>query len=229
MKKIHRFLITEIPQSKEIELTNSEIVHHIKNVLKLKTDEKCIIFANGTDDYICKIKESNKQGLTLSIENTVSKKNIPKNVTACISIVKRDNFELIVQKLTEVGVKKIIPIISDRTIKQSLKIERLQKISDEALEQSGCSDRVHIYEPQNLENALELNMGSFQYYLDIEGKENFKKDLNNICFYIGPEGGWSDEDKELFKKYNAPSCKLGETVLRAETAAIIAGYNLIWQ
>ncbi|MEK7227845.1 MAG: RsmE family RNA methyltransferase [Patescibacteria group bacterium] len=228
MKKLHRFLLKETPSGDSISITDTEIVHLMSHVLKLNAGEICVLFASGSDDYECKITEISKKTVSLSVVGKNKKQIVPKNITACISITKRDNFELVVQKLTELGVQNIVPILSDRTIKQSLRLDRLQKISDEALELSGGSDRVNITLPLSLKEALEVHKSKEQYYFDIDGESYKKTEVSDLVFYIGPEGGWSDSDKEIFNKYNAKSCKLGNTVLRAETAAIVAAYTLIW-
>lgn len=228
MKKIHRFLVNKIPSDKIFEINDKDLSHLIKNVLKMKIGEECIFFSYGSDDFLVKILDIGKSILKLEIISTINKKVVPKNITACISITKRDTFEIVVQKLTEVGISKIIPIISDRTIKQSLRIDRLQKISNEALEQSGGSRIVTISEPQNLEKALEDTKDQVQCLFDMDGEKLEKIPERDIVFYIGPEGGWSDKDIELFNKYNFKKYTLGETILRAETAAIVVGYNLLW-
>ncbi len=154
MKKIHRFLVTKVPNEPSVVIEDKDLVHLIKNVLKLSVGEICIVFADGGDDYLSTIKSIEKSSVTLAVQSISPKKHIPKKITACVSITKRDSFELIVQKLTEVGIQNIVPIISDRTVKQALRIDRLQKISDEALEQSGGSKRVTISEPESLEKSL---------------------------------------------------------------------------
>lgn len=228
MKKIHRFLIKEIPTSTSFEVDERELVHLIKDVLKLKVNEECILFSDGSDDYLSLITNITKNTISFNTKSILNKKIIPKNLRACISIPKRDSFELIVQKLTEIGVKEIIPIVSDRTIKQSLKLDRLQKISDEALEQSGGSWRVKISEPLSLKDSLSSIGASAVVYFDISGEKNINITETDLTFYIGPEGGWSDNDLEIFRNHNIPSYKLAETVLRSETASIIAGYKLLW-
>lgn len=228
MKKIHRFLITKPINDSSITIDDAEIVHLIKDVLKLSVGESCILFSDGTDDYLCKIENISKKSITLKVDSTIAKKNIPKNITACISITKRNNFELVAQKLTELGVRTIIPIISEHTIKQALRIDRLQKISDEALEQSGGSFRVHIHEPESLEESLIKRRGAYQCYFDMDGERFANPNETDLSFYIGPEGGWSDAEKNLFKQYGTKVYALGETTLRAETATIVAGYKLLW-
>ncbi len=194
----------------------------------MEPGEECIVFANGSDDHVAKIIRIEKNKLDMEILSVIAKKDIPKNITACVSITKRDSFEIIIQKLTEIGVQTIIPIISNRTIKQALRIDRLQKISNEALEQSGGSTVVTIAEPEDLESALRTKADQLQCFFDMDGEKLQEISDKDIAFYIGPEGGWSDTDKDLFKKYNLKNYTLGETVLRAETAAIVAGYKLLW-
>jgi 16S rRNA (uracil1498-N3)-methyltransferase len=229
MKKVHRFLIPQTITGDAVSTEESDLVHLIKNVLKLTIGEHCILFFDTSDDYLCTISSIEKKSVTFSIDSTLPKKKIPRHITACISIIKRDNFELTVQKLTELGVQSIIPIISERTIKQSLRTDRLQKISDEALEQSGGSTRVHISEPKSLKEVLSSQTNASQYYFDMGGASLVRpEESTDITIYIGPEGGWSDGDLALFKEYKLPSYTLGETVLRAETAAIVASYTLLW-
>lgn len=228
MKKIHRFLIKEPIKGASIEVDDPSTIHIIKNVLKLSIGEECIVFNDKGNDYLSSIVSVDKKLVTLKVLSTVEKKNIPKNITACISIIKHDNFELIVQKLTEIGIQTIVPIVSDRTVKQSIRIDRLQKISDEALEQSGGSSRVLIKEPQTLENALKERANLSQYCFEFTGEKLASTNEKEAVFYIGPEGGWSNSDLQLFKDYGAHFCSLGDKVLRAETATIIAGYKLLW-
>ncbi len=228
MKKIHRFLLTKPPTGPNLTLDDSEVIHLIKNVLKLAVGEECIVFSSGSDDYICSIVEISKHAIELNVLSTTPKKIIPRKITACISITKRDNFELVVQKLTELGVHSIVPIISDRTIKQALRLDRLQKISDEALEQSGGSTRIEIFEPETLAYSLLKRKDLPQYCFDMDGKKLENENIQEAVFYIGPEGGWSDEEKSLFKDNGVKIYSLGGTVLRAETATIVAGYKLLW-
>lgn len=228
MKKQHRFLINKLPATEHFSVSEKELVHLIKNVLKLSVGETCRLFCAGSDDVLVTITNIEKEAIAFKTLSTEPKVQIPCIVSAALCITKRDTFELTVQKLTELGVKTIIPIISDRTIKQSIRIERLQKISDEAVEQSGHSQKVFIGEPQTLEATLTENSTIDSFYFDTDTKEGLPSKNKVVCFYIGPEGGWSDREKELFKAHNVSPATLGDTVLRAETAAIVAAYTLIW-
>lgn len=229
MKKIHRFLVKTHPQGNSLTITDPELTHLMHNVLKLAQEEECVVFSDGSDDYLCTIKNISKQSVDLEMQKILPKKIIPKKVIACISITKRDTFEISVQKLTELGIHTIVPIISDRTVKQSLRIDRLQKISNEALEQSGGSHRVQITPPTPLSEALETYKNITQYYFDSAGELLPTTLPAESVFYIGPEGGWTDAEHLLFKKYTVSAIALGATTLRAETAAIVATDRLIWR
>jgi len=228
MKKLHRFLLPNLPKDKSFSINEKDFVHQIKNVLKFSLGEELVLFAPFSNDLKCKISSLEKTSISFEVLEEIEKIEIPKSITACISIVKKDNFELITQKLVELGVSTLIPIISDRTIKQSLNMERLEKISIEALEQSGHSNKMTILEPVSLEESLKQNQGKSCIYFDIEGK-TMNESVSVDCFYIGPEGGWSDNDKELFEKYSTLPYQLGQSVLRAETASIVASDRIIWR
>ena len=136
------------------------------------------------------------------------------------SIIKKDNFELIVQKCTEIGAFAFHPIISERSEKKDLNTERLVKISKEASEQSFRTTVPKVFEPLQLEKALE-NFDGDLYVLDFDA-ENIKDiSANKIGLIIGPEGGWSEKEREYFKTKNIKSVSLSNPVLRAETAAIV--------
>lgn len=227
MKKIHRFLIENLPKKEFFVLQDENFIHQIKNVLRFSVGEEIVLFAPFGNDFRCKIVSIEKDNVGLETIEEVEKIKIPRSVTACISIVKKDNFELITQKLVEIGVSTLIPILSDRTIKQSLNIDRLEKISIEALEQSGHSNKMTICEPVKLQKALEQNKEKASIYFDIGGNKKIP-DFDDCVFYIGPEGGWSEEEKELFKSFGVEAYSLGATTLRAETASIVSSDRLIW-
>lgn len=230
MKKQHRFLLETIPESTPFIISDPTLVHHMYSVLKLAPGELFRVFPPGGDDTLLEIRAITKKEVVCDKKEMVSAIQIPKKITACIAITKRDSFELTVQKLTELGVHTIIPILSNRTVKQSLRLDRLQKISDEALEQSGHAQRVTISEPISLEQALLSYANIPSYYCETYLPEQPLVHTPKHCvFYVGPEGGWTDEEKELFTTHAAHPLSLSATVLRAETAAIVAAAYLLWK
>ncbi len=223
-KKLHRFLVSEIPR--DLNISDPHTIYQAHSVLKLRPGEHIVIFENGGDDIETKILSIHKKGL--SLEKISEKENpvLPKKVSVAISITKGATFEFAVQKLTEVGVQNIIPIISDRTVKQNIRLDRIQKISDEALEQSGGNNQVKIYEPMTLKESFE-KFSEPKIILDAYAKNN---DIpsGDCILYIGPEGGWSEKDEEIFKQNTHTTLSLGTKILRTETAAIIGAHKILW-
>ncbi len=220
MKKIHRFLVNTIPQGETITYTDSALVHQITSVLRIDNGETIALFTNGGDDYHYTLTASEKKAITLTYQNTIAAIHSQKCITAVIAIPKGDTFELITQKLTEIGVSTIVPLRSDRTIKQSVRIDRLRAISDEALEQCGGSDQVIITEPLAFDEAVQRYHTNAVYFDTVTTQT--VAHTNKTTFYIGPEGGWSDRERALFQTYNIAPGTLGARTLRAETAAIVA-------
>jgi len=265
MAKIHRF-IGDFDLSrpagldkKELELAD-DTARQIIRVLKLKIGEK-IELCDGKGIYaIAEIAEIRKKTVLVKIATPLHQgfvgQDSTKKVNLFCAILKKENFEMVVQKTTECGVSKIIPIISARTIKTGLNLERLQKIAREASEQSGRITIPEILEPISFEESLksidknECNLlfdgsGKFLwseelfYKIHCAGRRaehsnspagEYARILESNCsrnIWIGPEGGWTPEEIEKAKNLNFKIASLGPLTLRAETAAIVATYLLV--
>jgi 16S rRNA (uracil1498-N3)-methyltransferase len=226
-KKLHRFLIDTIPADSVWMLTNTHIVHQVGSVLKMAVGESFIVFENEGPDVEVVIEKKDKKSITLRTIGTTELSVPPRTIIAAVSITKGSSFELAVQKLTEIGVSTIVPLLSERTVKQAIRIDRLQKISDEALEQSGGNRKVTIHEPITITECFKL----FPFYsvvCDAYTSTTTTALPDTIVFYVGPEGGWSDGDTAEFGKHSVEHLKLGNTILRTETAAIIGAHTLLW-
>jgi 16S rRNA (uracil1498-N3)-methyltransferase len=183
------------------------------------------------------ITELDKKFIEVEVtEKSVNKKESDTYGVLYCSILKRENFEWVVQKATECGIKEIVPVISARTIKLGFKKERLEKIIREAAEQSGRGELPILGEALKFEVALEkakendLNL-FFEMDSPLIDKEQTGK-AGKIGIFIGPEGGWNDEELETVKKEAGESDKfkmagLGKTTLRAETAAVVASWAVM--
>jgi 16S rRNA (uracil1498-N3)-methyltransferase len=142
------------------------------------------------------------------------------------SIIKRENFELMAQKATEVGVKEIVPLLSSRTIKLNIKSERVEKIIKEASEQSGRGKVPELHPPMTFKDALEhAKSNDLNLFFDPSGKIfSPLTQEKKIGVFIGPEGGWDEDEIGLARAQNFQIVSLGKLVLRAETAAIVASF-----
>lgn len=229
MKKIHRFLTTTIPSAESFPLADERIAHQIANVLELKPSEEIILFTDGGDDEVVTIESIDKSTVTVKKNRTINvRTNSDCWLVAAVGIPKGSTFETIVQKLTEIGVSHIVPIISVRTVKEGVRIDRLQTISDEALEQCGGNKRVTIHEPMPLSECLkQFHYPSIVFSPEGEILSASKKE-KSLVMYIGPEGGWDTEDWKLFQQSGVTTASLGQRVLRTETAAIVSAYQLLW-
>lgn len=234
--KLHRFFIKFNIASLDLKITDEELINQIKNVLRLTKGDKVLIFNGEGDQVEGEIQNLNTHFIDLKLMNkNVIKLGKAPNVTLYCSVLKKENFEIVVQKATEIGINKIVPIITERTVKLKLRNDRLNKIIKEAAEQSGRINIPEFCEPINYEDAVNYSRkeNKINTLFDASGK-TLKIDKNddvmsndkqkNIGIFIGPEGGWSNAEIEISKESGFEIISLGETVLRAETAAIVASF-----
>jgi len=226
-KKLHRFLIGTIPEGRDILITEEHIVHQTVSVLKLAIDESFIVFTDGGPDVTVRITEKTKRALSVTRVSEAQASPLPRTLIAAVSIIKGSGFELVVQKLTEIGVTTIVPLLTERTVKQSIRIDRLQKISNEALEQSGGTIVVTITEPLTLAECFK-RFPHQSILCDAHTRTSIQTLDDTVVLYIGPEGGWSDADNAVFAEHTMQTLTLGTKILRTETAAIIASHTLLW-
>lgn len=229
MKKIHRFCYDFEVKNNIINIDDLEIANQIKNVLKLKKGEKIIIFFDHKEAF-CEIKDVSRKFINCEILNNNISKTLSEEIVLYCAILKKDNFELIVQKAAEIGVSKIIPVITERTIKTNLNLERLNKISKEACEQAERSDVMNIGDIKKFKDCFNIEE-KIKILFDFSGEDLFKNKIKtkkqSVAFFIGPEGGFTDKEVDLARKNNFNIYRLGDNVLRGETAAIIASYLIV--
>ena len=226
--KTHRFFINQkITDQPEITITDPGVIHQMRHVLRLQQDDPVILLDGAGNEYHSRVKVLLKKEsffVKEKIKMVDSKKE--KKINLVPALLKKDKFEWVLQKCTELGVKSFSPIISERTEKTKLNIVRANIILKEAAEQSERVTLPTLNEPVSLEEFLKKtkeNNTQNVYVLDFcETKIDVShlKTLNDVTVLIGPEGGWGEEDKKLFKEYELESISLGDRVLRAETASV---------
>jgi 16S rRNA (uracil1498-N3)-methyltransferase len=231
--RLHRFYILEvIGDKKEVAISSLEQVNQIRQVFRLKTGDLIIIFDGSGFDYECRIEEFTKDSMSLAVVSKIKSRYIPiRDIYLCMAAVKKDTFEWIVEKATELGVTNIIPIIAERSEKKSLNMERLEKIAVEASEQSGRGNIPTIGEIVSLDEALVFlkkkeNIELVAFHTESENNEILAKvglaKISPIAVFIGPEGGWSPNEISVFHKNNVGIECLGQQILRSETAVVSA-------
>jgi len=241
--RLHRFYISEkIGSQKELVINSAELVNQITRVFRLKTGDRVVLFDGSGNDFeceICEVKPRGEEFMRFAVREARPSRYIPpRKVVLYQSIIKKDKFEWVVEKATELGVTDIVPVLAERSEKKSLDQKRLQKIAIEASEQCGRGD-VPVVHPVKL-NLLEISEASSQKVaLHLEGEDFTSLRLStlskvegnlgsqSLAVFIGPEGGWSPEELKMFHNQKIVICRLGKQVLRAETAAVVALSKLL--
>lgn len=221
--------------SKEIiKISDKEIFNQLKNVLRMKVGDRVVLCDGNLNEAISQIVGLNKNFIEFKVIKIEKNKNESKIYTILYcSILKKENFEIVVQKVTEIGIKEIIPIICANTVKLNLKEKRLRKIIKEAAEQSGRGLLPILNKPLFFDEAInKAKQNNLNIFFDINGL-SFDQILNNnqvskIGIWIGPEGGWTNSEIKLAKENDFKIISLGKLTLRAETAAILGSYFITY-
>jgi 16S rRNA (uracil1498-N3)-methyltransferase len=229
---LHRFILNFELNKEKVLIKDKEIIFQIRRVLRFRPGKKVILVNNNLGkEALAEILNFNDDLITVKIlEVFESKKEYEKEVRLYISILKKENFELVCQKATEIGVKKITPLITEHTVKLNFKKDRILKIIKEAAEQSGRLIIPEFLEIQKFEDVVfNLKNNGLNLFFDPCGEKlkNFEKEiLSNrvINIFIGPEGGWTEKEINLAKEKGFLIANLGNFTLRAETAAICSAF-----
>ncbi len=234
--KIHRFYtetLLDEENSQTLSITDEHLIHQWRNVLRFTPGEVIDLFTKEGVTLRVKLQELTRGLSTWEIIKKTQTQIKQPRTCLYMSLIKKDTFELVTQKVSEIGIKKIIPIITARTQNKNLNQERLEKIILEATEQSGGFNPLEQGDLTSLESAIisANTLGEKIILLEFNSPHvsNLTEDLPKdtpVALFIGPEGGWSDEDKNIFEKYEITRISLGEKIFRAETAAIVSCWEL---
>lgn len=224
--RLHRFYITDPLEGKSVVVTNRDLIHQWRKVFRYNVGSQVIVFNGSGVECHCAIMKMSPSEAELSVLTTKEIAAPTKNIWLCLSLIKKDNFELVVQKAVELGVSHVVPIVAERSEKKNIHTERLNKIIVEATEQSGRGELLTVHDVTTLEHLFEKGSLPQEKIFFHPGYPEIKKYLSSdtgqysVAYFVGPEGGWSEKEIEVFKKYNMNGFSLGTRILRAETAAI---------
>ena len=199
--------------------------HYVNKVMRIKVGEVFSLF-NSSGEWVAKILTISKSIVEFNITKQLRQKENVKELWLAFSPIKSNYFNFMIQKATELGVTKFIPIIFDRTIVRKINKERLEKVIIEAAEQSNRINVPSIEEPQSLKDFLS-NEKMDLIFTDLNS-QNKKIDLDKLtnnptCVIIGPEGDFSEEEREKILSFKGVQpIKINENILRSETAVISA-------
>lgn len=230
------FVSPEDVRGDDIYIYDKEDVNHIIKVLRLSENDIIMVCDGVGQDYRVSIEQISKTGIkTKLLGSEVSASEPPVRVTLFQGVPKGGKMEYIIQKTTELGIYQIVPVTTNRTVvkldrkkSQDNKLQRWQRVAYEAAKQSNRGRIPEVCEPITFEQAVQ-QMAKMDMKLIPYEKEQCNQlrevlksrlDAKNIGIFIGPEGGFSDEELQLAKASGLSSVSLGPRILRTETAGM---------
>ena len=199
--------------------------HYVNKVMRVKENEVFSLF-NKNGEWEAKILGISKNVVEFKTIKQVRQKENTKELWLAFSPIKSNYQNFMIQKATELGVTKFLPIIFDRTVVRKINKERLEKIIIEASEQSNRINVPTIEDAQNLKSFLKNNLMDLIFTdLNSDNQKIDKSKLTNkpVCIIIGPEGDFSESEREKILSFKGVQpIKINENILRSETAVISA-------
>lgn len=235
---MNRFFVSKEDIDDDIVTIKGDDIKHIKNVLRLKENDEISVCDNNDNEYIVKLDSISNEAVKGSIverTNIIRESNV--NITLYQGFPKASKMDMIIQKATELGVKRIVPVITDRTIvkikdkkKENKKIERFKKIAIEASKQckrGTIPEVTTVMSVDMIVDEIKKNESFTIVPYEDENKlgiKNFIGEVKNkdINIIIGPEGGFTEIEISKFKDINSKIISLGPRILRTETAGFTA-------
>lgn len=235
---MHRFYVPPEQCSGEVIHLPEEEAHHAARVLRIESGENVIVLDGVGHTLDCEVREVTKRSVLLSVRQKTFTPPLPCQITLLQAIPKAKAMDYIVQKATELGAARIVPILSERVVVQlnereaQDKAEKLRPVALEAIKQCGSPWLAKIEPPVKLKDFL-AREEKFELPLVAslhEGREHPRESIRRFqeqhgrrpitaCVWIGPEGDFSPAEMELIHRHAQP-ISLGRLVLRSDTAAI---------
>jgi len=219
------FVRTPLGEGASVELDPAQ-ANYLGNVMRLGVGAELLVFDGGSGEWLARVAEAAKKRMTLSVERRTREPETIPDVWLAFAPVKRTQTDWLVEKATELGAAKLLPVITQRTIAERVKLERLEAIAIEAAEQCGRTVLPEIAEPVSLKQLLACrDPGRRLYFADEGGGEPAATAFapGSALILTGPEGGFTDEERAAIRAAaNSVAISLGPRILRAETAALAA-------
>ena len=219
------FVRTPLDEGATVELDAGQ-ANYLGNVMRLGAGAELLVFDGGSGEWLARIADAGKKRMTLTVERRTREPEIIPDVWLAFAPVKRAQTDWLAEKATELGVARLLPVITQRTVAERVKIERLESIAIEAAEQCGRTRLPEIAEPVTLKQLLAgREEGRRLYFADESGGDPASQAFTEgpALILTGPEGGFTHEERAAIRA--APDCaaiSLGPRILRAETAALAA-------
>lgn len=230
--KLHRFIGNFPLHEKRFWISDKDLAHQMRSVLRIEVGEHVVLCDGHGNEAEAVVRSYDARAV--EVEIVAAQKHsmeTARSVVLYLAVLKKENFELVVQKATEVGIAEIVPMITARTVKTSLNESRMIKIATEAAEQSGRTTVPVVHAPIMFADAVERASAAhaINWFFDIGGDailpmRDTRPTIRDAGIFIGPEGGWIDDERAIARSRSLKRVSLGPLTLRAETAAIVASY-----
>ena len=205
---------------------NAGQANYLGNVMRLGEGAELLVFDGSSGEWLGRIEDAGKKRMTLSVERKTREAETIPDVWLAFAPVKRAQTDWLVEKTTELGAARLIPVMTQRTVAERVKLERLEAIAIEAAEQCGRTVLPVIAEPVPLARLLaERDPARTLYFADERGGGRAADIFTEgpAMILTGPEGGFTDQERIAVRAAeNAAPISLGPRILRAETAALTA-------
>ena len=218
-KELKKGLISKLSESQS---------HYTKNVMRLKPGDKISLFNSSSGEWDVSILTQGKDLTEFKVEKFSRPQEKENNLWLAFSPIKKIPQDIMLQKTTELGIQKFVPLLCERSVVREINIERAKKIVTEASEQSNRISVPEILKIQNLENFIKnFPENGNLIFCDINCESSNLKNIlskkDPACILIGPEGDFSENERQLIvNNKKTVSISLAKNILRAETAAISA-------
>jgi 16S rRNA (uracil1498-N3)-methyltransferase len=218
------FVRTPLGPGLSVELTANQL-NYLGNVMRLGEGGEVLLFDGSSGEWLARVAETGKRHMVLAVAHQTREHEAVPDLWLAFAPVKRTRTDWLVEKATELGIARLLPVTTRRTIVERVKLERLQTIAIEAAEQCNRTTVPAIDEPQSLEAFIKMHTARTLYFADEGGGTPAADAFRPVPATIltGPEGGFTEEERALIRgqSYATPII-LGPRILRAETAALAA-------
>jgi 16S rRNA (uracil1498-N3)-methyltransferase len=202
--------------------------HYLLRVMRVGEGDGVILCDDLTGEWAARVETAGKRELTLSLVELLRAREPVPDFWLCAALLKKDRFDLVLEKATELGVRRIQPVLMRRCVADSLNLERARAVVTEAAEQCARTALPELAEPLKLATLLrDWPEDRALYFADELGGQSaaaaFAAHKGPVALLVGPEGGFADEEREAVRALSrARPITLGPRILRGETAAVAA-------
>ena len=219
------FVRAALSEGARIELDPAQ-ANYLGNVLRLKEGAELLLFDGRSGEWLARIAEAGKKRMALAVVRQTREAETIPDVWLTFAPVKRAQTDWLAEKATELGAARLIPVMTQRTVAERVRLDRLQAIAIEAAEQCGRTVLPDISEPLPLAHLLQhRDPARTLYFADESGGEPAAAAFapGPAVLLVGPEGGFTDDERTAIRAApNSIAISLGPRILRAETAALAA-------